>query len=39
MLATTGSFEIVEWISELGVLRPEEEKAAMDKAEKDSKWK
>ena len=32
MLASTGSAEIAEWIAELGVLRPEDEKRAMDEA-------
>lgn len=36
MLATTGSAELQEWIVELGVLRPEDEKAAMDAAEKEA---
>lgn len=37
MLATTGSKEIVEWIVELGVLRPEEEKKALDEATAEAK--
>ena len=36
MLATTGSAEIQEWIVELGVLRPEDEKSAMEKAEQEA---
>lgn len=37
MLATTGSAELQEWIVELGVLRPEDERLAMEKAEAESK--
>jgi hypothetical protein len=37
MLATTGSAEIGEWIVELSVLRPEDEKAAFEKAKQDAK--
>jgi hypothetical protein len=39
MLATTGSAEIGEWIAELTVLRPEDEKTAWDQAEKEAKMK
>ena len=37
MLATTGSSEIAEWIAELGILRPEDEKKAQDDAEREAK--
>lgn len=37
MLKTTSSSEIQEWIVELGVLRPEDEREAMDKAEAEAK--
>jgi hypothetical protein len=37
MLATTGSDEINEWIAELTVLRPEDEKEAYKKAKEDAK--
>lgn len=37
MLATTGSAEIGEWIAELTVLRPEDEKEAFKQAEKEAK--
>jgi hypothetical protein len=39
MLATTGSSEIGEWIVELSVLRPEDEKKAYAEAEKEAKMK
>lgn len=39
MLATTGSSEISEWIAELTILRPEDEKKAYEQAEKDAKMK
>ncbi len=35
MLATTGSGEIAEWIAELGVLRPEDEAAAVKAAREE----
>lgn len=38
LLNRMGSFEIQEWVVELTVLRPEDEKAAMEKAEKESKF-
>lgn len=39
MLATTGSNEIGEWIAELTILRPEDEKKAYEQAEKEAKMK
>lgn len=37
LLNRMGSFEIMEWVAELTVLRPEDEEAAMKKAEMDAK--
>lgn len=37
MLATTSSSEIEEWIVELGILRPEEERQAYEEAERKAK--
>ncbi len=36
LLNRMGSAEIAEWVVELGVLRPEDEKEAMEKAEKEA---
>lgn len=37
LLNRMGSFEIMEWVAELTVLRPADEAAAMKQAELDSK--
>lgn len=37
LLQRMGSMEVQEWIYELSVLRPEDEKAAIEKAEKEAK--
>ena len=39
LLQRIGSFEVMEWIAELSVLRPEDEKKAMEEAEKEAKMK
>jgi hypothetical protein len=37
LLQRIGSQELAEWIVELGQLRPADEKAAMEKAEREAK--
>lgn len=39
LLNRMGSSEIAEWVTELAVLRPEDEKKAYEQAEKDAKMK
>lgn len=36
MLATTGSFELREWVVELTQLRPEDEKRAYENAKREA---
>lgn len=36
VLATLSSSEIAEWIAELAILRPEDERAAIDKAKAEA---